>query len=198
MSTPSESEFIDELYCTPGMPGVIRAQQRRHFPDEVARVEKVAAQVEDYVLNTLGRRDGVVGAGLVTWQSLPAWVRLQILDVALKWSRGQISTCRHSPDPTRPDPVVVGLWRPDLVSCPLCSAELLRLVGDPDRTCDGCGRIVAGPEAGDPIYPTTVTHGPMMISWGACGDCFTPPPKVPSSGTSRKRRGKAARWQRGT
>lgn len=195
MTTPSEVEQLDELYATPGMAATIRAQQRRHFPDEVARVEKVAADVEAQLL-AVGDRPDVLGAGRVTWQSLPAWVRLQILDVALRWSRGQISTCRHSPDPTRPDPVVVGLWRPNLVSCPSCAPVLLRLVGEPDRTCDRCGRITAGPAAGDGIYPCTVSHGPMLISWGACGDCRTLPPPRGGVGTSRKRKARPARRPR--
>jgi hypothetical protein len=71
-----------------------------------------------------------------------------------------------------PEPVFVFLWRPDLIVCQWCTV-LANLVSDvEDRTCDGCGRVVAGtPE--DPMYAPSMVSGPLTIQTGRCTQCLS-------------------------
>lgn len=102
----------------------------------------------------------------------PAWVRLGALDTLVAWLAGMGSTCTHDPHPTRPQPLVAGAWKPRLVVCLKCT-HLLRvgLTADTDRTCDGCGRVVAGLDGGDPIYPSALHVSVLQYGFGVCADC---------------------------
>src|SRR5690606_3745219 len=72
------------------------------------------------------------------------------------WSAGEMRSCTHNPSPGAPQPVYVFLWRPDLIVCQRCTMIANALSEIEDRTCDGCGRVVAG-TADDPMYtPTAV------------------------------------------
>jgi len=102
----------------------------------------------------------------------PGWVRLSVLDSLVRWFAGTADTCIHNPHPSRPQPVMSAAWKPGLVVCGRCT----RLLGAPpdseaDRTCDACGHVVAGLDAGEPIYPFTVVCGLLMHAAGVCGDC---------------------------
>ena len=84
MTRLSEAETLDALYSLPGMVARIRAEHKQRDPVAVARADGVAAIVEGHLLNSFGRQPDVLGAGRVKRQTIPAWVRLQILDVALR------------------------------------------------------------------------------------------------------------------
>lgn len=185
---------LDEVYLSPGLVDRLRDMQRRQAPELSAELDRAVVDVDRH-LDVLARRLGTTVGGRFDWSRIDPWVRLQILDVWVRWQRGDVATCRHRPDPRRPSPVVVGLWRPDLVSCLVCGPGLLRLTGDADRTCDGCGRICQGPDVGDGIHPCAVTFGPILVQWGACRDCRPAwADRAPSSrSTSRKPRAPRAR-----
>ncbi|GAA3785550.1 hypothetical protein [Micromonospora maritima] len=110
----------------------------------------------------------------------PGWLRLGLLDALTAWVDGRASTCRHNPHPARPTPVVAAAWRPALVACPAC-AHLVALPrgSERDRTCDACGRVCAGPEHGDGIWPGMLQLGPLVYQYGTCTGCrpaITPDP----------------------
>ena len=76
----------------------------------------------------------------------------------------------HAPTHRRPEPVFSAAWRPGLVVCTQC-LHLLGVTGVADRTCDRCGHVCDGIEAGDPIYSGTVFVGELGYQFGTCGDC---------------------------
>ncbi|MBL7493884.1 hypothetical protein I6A60_31300 [Frankia sp. AgB1.9] len=116
----------------------------------------------------------------------PAWVRLGLLDTLAAWYAGRAATCRHIPDPRRPEPVFAAAWRPRLVACKACYPTLFRLGGDADWTCDGCGRVDRERGSG-----ARVALGPFTFLFGICRGCRgdLPVPGVTgSSQTSREDR----------
>lgn len=174
-------ELVDELYSIPGAVAALNRHNPRTSPEWEAHVEAVSGWMEERLPR------GPEGFNPGEWAAMPLWVRLQLLDTWARWWQGSLTTCQHWPVPQHPQPVAAALWRPGLVSCLPCSSDLLRLAGDEDRTCDGCGRLTRGPEVGDGIYPCGVTYGPLLMFWGACRDCRPPTP-------SRKgKRGKGKR-----
>lgn len=106
---------------------------------------------------------------------VPGWLRLGLTDTLRSWIDGTGRTCVHNPVPSHPSPVVAAAWKPGLVCCAPCAAHLLRLAGDADKTCDLCGRVVAGLDEGDGIHPNRVTFGALVYLYGACGDCTEAP-----------------------
>lgn len=102
----------------------------------------------------------------------PAWVRLGLFNALVTWQAGKGSTCVHSPDPRKPQPVHSAAWRPGLMVCDYCSHLLALPRGSiADRRCDDCGRVTGGPENDDCIYSCVVSFGPLTYSFGACSDC---------------------------
>ncbi len=174
-------EYADQLLKIPEAWARIEELNEARSPGWNARVEEVARWIEERIPG------GPYGYTHGRWQELPAWVRLQLLDTWLRWTTNKATTCRHNPQAEYPAPVFAALWRPGLVSCGPCSAYLLRLTGDADRTCDSCGRVVAGLNVGDGIFPCGVVYGPMTLLWGACGDCRPPGPVRPGVKPRRKR-----------
>ena len=69
------------------------------------------------------------------------------------------------PNPDRPEPVFAAAWKPGLIVCALCT-PLLKLVGEADKTCDGCGHACAGVDVGDGICTVTVMLS--ALSYAAC------------------------------
>jgi hypothetical protein len=102
----------------------------------------------------------------------PEWVRLGVTDTLATWWLGRHTACMHDPHPMRPQPVHSAAWKPGLVVCARC-AHLLAIPRNSatDRTCDGCGRVVAGVDDGDPMYPFAVNAGVLTYAVGACDDC---------------------------
>ncbi|MFI6513578.1 hypothetical protein ACIBCT_38745 [Streptosporangium sp. NPDC050855] len=99
----------------------------------------------------------------------PDWVRLGLLDTLARWAAGQASTCMHSPNVMRPQPVLAAAWKPGLVVCAAC-AHLLQLPKGSarDRTCDACGVVV--PSSGA-IWSTAASHGGFVYQVGVCEPC---------------------------
>lgn len=63
-------------------------------------------------------------------------------------------------------------WRPGLVVCAACLVLLtLPARSVATRTCDGCGHVCAGVDAGDPIHPCAVGFGSLIYRFGVCGGC---------------------------
>ena len=178
---PLPLELIDELYRIPEAVEALNRHAERSSPEWVAQVERVGTWLHERLPH------GPEGFNPGDWEALPLWVRLQLLDLWGRWWDGSLETCRHWPVPQRPQPVAAALWRPGLIACVPCSSDLLRLSGEADRTCDGCGRVVEGLEVGDGIYPCGVSLGPLLVFWGACAGCRPPTP------SREGRRGKGKR-----
>jgi len=102
--------------------------------------------------------------------AIPEWIRLGLLDTLVRWDAGTGSTCIHMPGADRPQPVWSCAWKPGLVVCSMCS-PLLKAVGAMDQTCDRCGHVCDGIDAGDPIHLLRAVLGPLTYSAGACTDC---------------------------
>ena len=102
----------------------------------------------------------------------PAWVRLSVCEALVVWAAGRGSTCLHSPDPRRPEPIGAAAWKPNLVVCGECT-DLLALPRNStaDRTCDACGTVTAGLEYGDGIWPSVAVCGILTFMFGTCRDC---------------------------
>jgi len=97
------------------------------------------------------------------------WMRLGCYDLLLLWVAGKATTCIHQPSMESPAPCLAAAWKPGLVVCHPC-AMLLKVEGDADRTCDGCGRICQGlPDDG--IYPVSMIIGGLCYHAGACESC---------------------------
>lgn len=103
---------------------------------------------------------------------IPTWIRLPLYLTCIEWLTGRARTCLHDPHPDRPEPVFAAAWRPGVVHCAACpQLTALRRGSAADRTCDGCGRVVAGPESGDGIFPGRIQLGPLLYAYGTCRDC---------------------------
>ncbi|MEU9516610.1 hypothetical protein [Micromonospora sp. NPDC048169] len=106
--------------------------------------------------------------------AVPGWLRLGVLDALTRWADGTGSTCRHSPRPDRPEPVLAAAWRPGLVTCCHCT-HLWRVGREANLTCDGCGRVCE-PES---INPAMTQMAGLIFMYGTCADCrpaITPDP----------------------
>lgn len=173
-------EMADHLYSIPEAVAYLRRLNEVNHPGWNERADEVTRWLDARLPH------GPEGFNPGQWQDCPGWVRLQLLDTWIRWSTGKAPTCEHNPQIAHPVPVFSALWRPGVVSCGPCSQYLFRLTGEADRTCDGCGRVVAGLEAGDGIHPCGVRFGPMVLFWGACGDCKPPDPVPVRHGRKRK------------
>lgn len=173
MPNPTAGDVVlalDELLChlTPADVDHIRAMTPAWLLDQGdAAVNEMARNLQ------AGEQAGLFAAvaNLPTDQH-PAWVRLGALDAMVRWWGGKHSTCMHGPHPMRPQPIVSAAWKPGLIVCAACQ-HLLRVPEGSvaDRTCDGCGKVVAGVDSGDPMYPFTVVCGVLSHRVGVCQAC---------------------------
>lgn len=161
---------LDEILCklTPEQAAAFRAMTPTWLLDQTdATVDEIhrnlkAAKDAGIVENTAQLANG----------EHPGWVRLGIIDTLVAWWSGRHSSCTHAPHPLRPQPVVAVAWKPGLVVCGHCTHLLsIPTNSTADRTCDGCGRVTAGPDADDPMYPTMVAAGVLTYGLGLCRDC---------------------------
>ncbi|WP_432051121.1 hypothetical protein [Verrucosispora sp. NA02020] len=159
MTHPRYGELIEQL----------RALAPTHVVDQVDAATADAL----HITTTTGRHAlGVDHVTPTTVEQTPGWLRLGLLDTFTAWLAGKASTCRHAPDPHRPQPVIAAAWRPGVITCGQCiHLTALPRGSDRDRTCDACGRVCAGVEHGDGIYPGMVQFGPLIYHYGTCGDC---------------------------
>lgn len=151
-------------------------------PDEVAFHDQVDAAAADLQAATqlghalaiaTGYAAGPVSIMMPTTllEDLP-WAARGWHDTFEPWLRGEGRTCIHNPNLSHPQPVWGCAWKPGLVVCGECLHLFDVATMAEDRTCDGCGRVVGGPENGDPIYSTAVQHEFMAYRIGVCTDCF--------------------------
>lgn len=168
---PGALEELDALYATAQGRALLRRVAELEDPEWVRELDELVTSI----------RDRLPEFSQTEWAPLPAWVRLQVLDTWTRWVHGQATTCAHWPVVERPELVAAALWRPGLVTCIDCGVFMFRLTGAADATCDGCGHVCAGPDAGDPIHPCVLQFGPMLLSWGACQEC-RPPGQVSPTG----------------
>lgn len=172
MLHPDYAQFVDEL--------------RAALP--VAVVDQADAATADalHLMTGAARLAKAESAGPAAAADVPGWVRLALLDTLTAWADGKGTTCRHQPTPGRPQPVLAAAWKPGLVVCAHC-VHLTSLPpgGARDRTCDRCGRVCAGTEHRDGIYPGMVQLGPLIYQYGTCADCRPPinPNDSPTSAT---------------
>lgn len=170
MNTGHVTLALDEILCrlTPEQAETLRAGVPTWFRDQAD------AAADEIATNLLtAQQAGIVGeAPQMPTHQHPAWVRLSVIDTLVKWWAGQNDSCLHAPHPMRPQPVCSVAWKPGLIVCGDCT-HLLDIPRNSaaDRTCDGCGKVTAGLEAGDPIYPFTVVCGVLSHGVGVCGDC---------------------------
>ncbi|MDL4815478.1 hypothetical protein [Actinomadura opuntiae] len=170
MNTGRIALQLDELLCdlTPDQAAALRAALPTGFRD----------QLDAAATHTRQSLAAATAAGVLTRHAPiptadhPAWIRLGITDTLVRWHAGSADTCMHAPHPLRPRPVFAAAWRPGLVVCGACG-HLLAIPpdSDTDRTCDGCGKVTAGPAHDDPIYPLTIVCGALTYQAGACRDC---------------------------
>jgi hypothetical protein len=155
---------LDALLATWGPE--LAAQVEAHTPAGLADQVHAALRASIAAVEA-GQDTPVVG---VAPHTVDDWIRLGALDTLVGWIGGSGKTCLHQPHWRRPQPVWSAAWRPGLVVCSNC-LHLLQVVGDADRTCDCCGRVCAGDDAGDPIYTTIVWCGALAYQCGTCADC---------------------------
>ncbi len=149
----------------------IRAAYPTHVVDQLDAASRDSINATRLAYRAGGQQQ--IEESLNDWSEFPEWIRLQLADTFLAWSEGTGTTCLHDPTPQRPQPVIAAAWRPRLVVCGACT-HLLRCTGAADRTCDGCGRVVAGLDQGDPMRTITVMFSALAFQVGVCHDC-TPP-----------------------
>lgn len=77
-----------------------------------------------------------------TIEDLPVWLAAKLYAQREGWRLGIARTCLHNPKPGRAA-VHMCSWRPELVTCPLCTHLLHVTVKDPRGSqCDCCDRAV--------------------------------------------------------
>jgi len=99
------------------------------------------------------------------------WLRLAGVDALRGFLDGSARVCTHNPTPRRHEPIFACAWRPGLVVCARCIPMLKAPTRVADLTCDRCGRVCAGPAAGDGICPLVLQIGALTFNAGACTDC---------------------------
>jgi hypothetical protein len=154
-------------------------------PEDVAWRDQLAAATAEQTQLTDRRYKLARAAGYFTGPRvktrgndvLPDWMYGGHADVFEAWAFGRGRTCMHNPNFIHPQPVWACVWRPGLVVCTDCLYLFEAATMAEDRTCDGCGRVVGGPENGDPIYALVAQVDFMSFRGGACVDCFPDGPK---------------------
>lgn len=136
-----------------------------------------AAESEAHNLNVasaIAMAAGPNGLGVVQASGLsnaPEWVLERVADTAVRFWAGVAETCRHRPDPNRPEPLFAAYWKPRTVVCLRCADTLSYPRGsDADMSCDRCGRVVMG-TVDDPMWSGRLNYGPMIFGYGVCSNC---------------------------
>ncbi len=160
---------LDDLLCSPDL-DLLAAELRATLPTSLLDQADAAARDIAHRLQPTAARFGMQ-ARHPSPVDVPAWLRLGALHALTGWAAGHADTCRHNPNPHRPQPVAAAAWRPDLIVCGACTHLLAIPNGSPtDRTCDACGQ-----ECDDGIYPCTIVLGLLAYAFGVCGDCRPAP-----------------------
>lgn len=166
---------LEKLMLTPGFD---EAAAEWHAAVPTAQRDQADAAIDETrrVAHAIAPRIGAEASGITTAAQLPGWLRLALLDALARLMDGTADTCRHSPTPRSPQPVMAAAWRPGLVVCLACVHLLPQCRGSAaDRTCDSCGRVCAG-TPDDPIYPGLLAFSVVLFEYGTCRDCKPPEP----------------------
>lgn len=173
MTTPNHGRAVlalDDVLCDL-TPETLAAVGDR-FPTWYRDQARAASRQIITGLQNAAERGAVDHAADMPADQHPGWVRLSVLDSLVRWFAGTADTCLHGPHPSRPQPVASAAWKPGLIVCGHCTHLLGAPADSPiDRTCDACGHIVTGDDAGEPIYPFTVVCGVLMHAAGVCAGC---------------------------
>lgn len=157
-------------------PGFDEAAARQHasVPAPIRdQADAAIAEARQTALAAAARIDAAP-TGTASIADIPGWLRLGILDAFVQLINGTAQTCRHSPVPDNPQPVMAAAWRPGLLTCRRCVHLFTTVRGsDADRTCDGCGRVCTGVD-GDLIQPGLLSMSVIVFQYGACADCLAP------------------------
>jgi hypothetical protein len=150
---------------------------RKAFEDQIdAAASDLASQTNREM--AILQQTGYYGPGFwneASSDELPAWIHEGWREAFEPWTRGEARTCEHTPNVFAPQPVYACAWRPGPVVCADCQYLFAAASVAEDRTCDGCGRVTAGPEKGDPICAGGITKDFMSYRVGLCRTC-TPEP----------------------
>jgi hypothetical protein len=165
---------LDQLMTDPKLRGLRDAllEQRSADPPSAFGDQLASAVDEANRVADAWAAAGIYDRKRGEWLGTPEWVRLGALTALTTWWAGDGRTCMHSPCKSRPEPVFAAAWKPGLVTCMRC-VHLFKVAENsvPDRTCDGCGRVVAGVSRGEPIYPSALKIAALMWQFGVCEDC---------------------------
>jgi hypothetical protein len=162
LNTVQLDDFLARI--TPEMLAAIRRAQ------PAGRMDQIDAAATEAVAIAEQAAAGNGTARMMQHGDVPEWIRLGLLDTLIQFAAGTGRTCIHMPHIDRPQPVWSSAWKPGLVVCAACT-PLLKAVGVMDQTCDRCGHVCDGVEAGDSIYVLGAVLGPLTFTAGACGDC---------------------------
>jgi len=164
---------LDQLMTDPKLRGLREAllAQYRTDPPSVFGDQFASAVDEVTRLADVGIAAGIYDSRSADLDA-PEWVRLGALSALTTWWAGEGSTCVHSPHRSRPEPVFAAAWKPGLVTCVRC-VDLFKVAENsvPDRTCDGCGRVVAGVAEGEPMYSNAMRLAALVWQFGVCDGC---------------------------
>jgi hypothetical protein len=83
-------------------------------------------------------------------------------------NRGRLRYCRHL-SKRGPSPCWVFGWRPGRLYCHVCATVELAVTraSVEDNVCDVCRKTFPG------LWAVVGAAGPFLLSFGACGSCFT-------------------------
>jgi hypothetical protein len=154
---PADREKLRD-WCQPTRPG--EADQIKSACDQVALISQLTAVLNPRTTYREGART-----------EYPSWVRLQLAEVALRFSARRGRTCPHA-DPDRAEPWFACAWAPDLVTCSQCLHLAEPSAGSVlSRTCDQCGYVCPGPPD-DGIRTIYLSEGPLIFALGVCRTCW--------------------------
>jgi hypothetical protein len=197
MTTPTIA--LDKIMTHPRYPEIVKLA-RAHAPVGVLDQADAATAETLTIAEQIGQHIGAERTTILEPTQVADWLRLSALAAFVAWVKGEASTCRHSPDPRHPQPVLAAAWRPDLVVCRNC-AHLLALPpgSNQDKTCDCCGHQCTG-DGDDLIRPSAIQLGPLVLLHATCADCDPPTVAAPATegvraaaDPSSRRREKAGR-----
>ncbi len=158
----------------------VMANLTPEMADDIRRImppgahdQLLAAQDEALALTqaSMHATHGVANMGYTPHNDVPEWIRLGVYDTLVQWAEGRARTCIHMPDIRKPQPAHACAWKPGLVVCSLCT-PMIGCSGVADKTCDGCGHICEGVDAGDPITAPAIVVGALVYRFGCCNNCL--------------------------
>jgi hypothetical protein len=171
---------LEKVLLDPRFPGALAALRRSMNVSVRDQGDAAADHVSAFLRGIGAAVDGDVGQR--TFEDCPDWLRLGLLLAINSFFLGTADTCLHSPSPDRPGPVFAAACKPGVITCQFC-VHLLKNPpgGAADMTCDACGHVCAGVEAGDGVFVGATQFGVLLFMYGTCRDCRPPASIRPTS-----------------